>query len=238
MEIWAHRGASGLAPENTMAAFVKAYELGADGIELDIHRTADGVLVVMHDEQVSRTTTGRGYLHSGTYAWVQSLDAGVRYHPSFAGERVPSLVDVLTFIKSTRMKLNVEIKNNQIEYPGIERDLVNLLQEHGMIERTIVSSFNHACLHRVKLANRSVATAVLCTEFRPVHPGYAKQIGAAGLHPNIKSVNPALIQGAKAQQIAVRPYTVDNVQVIRSLNAWGADGVITNRPDLARTAIS
>lgn len=238
MEIWAHRGASALAPENTMAAFVKAYELGADGIELDIHRTADGVLVVMHDEQVSRTTTGRGYLHSGTYAWVQSLDAGVRFHPSFAGERVPTLDAVLSFVQSTRMKLNVEIKNNQIEYPGIEQDLVTLLQNHSMIKRTVISSFNHESLRRVKMVDRSVTTAVLCTEFRPVHPSYVKAVGALGLHPHVKSVSPAMIQAAKAQRIAVRPYTVDDVQVIRSLQAWGVDGVITNRPDLAKRATS
>jgi len=237
MEIWAHRGASGLAPENTMAAFVKAYELGADGIELDIHKTRDGVLVVMHDENVARTTTGRGYLHSATFAWVQTLDAGTSFHPSFAGEKVPDLEEVLVYIRSTGMRLNVEIKNNQIHYANIEQDLLALLAKHDVLEQTVISSFNHDSLRVVRSLDSTVQTAVLCTEFHPVSVAYTQQLGATAIHLSYKSVNPAFVQEAKRSHIAVRPYTVDDEQIMRAFMHFGVDGIITNRPDVAKRVV-
>lgn len=237
MEIWAHRGASAIAPENTMAAFVKAYEQGADGIELDIHRTTDGVLIVMHDEHVARTTTGRGYLHSAHSSWVKTLDAGVRFHPQFAGEKVPTLEEVLAFLRSTTLKLNVEMKNQQIHYSRMEEDLLTLLKNYGMLERTVISSFNHDSLRKLKLLDAQASTAVLCTEFRPAPLPYALQMGASAIHPSYKSVNPDFLREARRAKLAIRPYTVDDELILRTLNHWGADGVITNRPDLARRVI-
>ena len=237
MKVWAHRGASMVAPENTMAAFAKAHELGADAIELDVHRTADGVPVVIHDETVARTTNGRGYIHSGSFAWVRSLDAGSRFHPNFRGEQIPSLEEVLAFVRSTSMSLNVEIKNNQVLYSGIETEVVQLLDQYKMIDRTVLSSFNHDSVKKVRALREDLSVAFLCTEFQPVNALYAKQFGVQALHPSIRVLNPNYMREALHLNIAIRPYTVDDEQTMRILQSWGVDAVITNDVALGRQTV-
>lgn len=220
-----------------MAAFVKAYEMGADGIELDIHKTQDGVLIVMHDENVARTTMGRGYIHSAPYSWIRTLDAGSRFHRRFAGEKVPSLDEVFSFIKSTRMRINVEMKNQQIHYPRLEEDLLTLIAHHGLEERVVISSFNHDSIRRVRTLDAGIDTALLCTDFRPVDALYAQQFRASAIHPSYKSVSPDYVSDATRRGIQMRPYTVDEDHVMRALHAWGVTGLITNRPDIARSVV-
>jgi glycerophosphoryl diester phosphodiesterase len=155
-----HRGALDCAPENTMASFREALAQGADLIELDVQMSADGQLVVIHDQTLERTTNGRGLVADTTLAEIQALDAGSWFSPEFAGERVPELSEVLAWIKG-KAGLAIEIKNGPIFYEGIEQKIVGALKRYDMIEHTIVISFDHPCLYRIKKLCPELNTGIL-----------------------------------------------------------------------------
>ena len=136
---FAHRGASGHAPANTMAAFLLAAEMGADGIELDVHLSADVELVVIHDHAVDSTTDGQGPVSALSLAELQQLDAGSWFAPRFAGERIPTLRQVLEAV-GQRLLINVEIKVAPGHHPPtLEREVVRLIEEGGMVDRVLIS---------------------------------------------------------------------------------------------------
>ena len=159
--IIAHRGASSRAPENTMASFRKAVELGADAIELDVHRSKDGYLMVCHDERVDRTSNGKGYIKDFTLRELKSLDAGRWIGEEFKGERMPLLEEVLELVLKNNILLNIELKNGPIFYEGIERDVINLVKNYGLVDETIISSFNHYSLLQVKGIEPRIKTGIL-----------------------------------------------------------------------------
>ncbi len=238
MQIWAHRGASAVAPENTMAAFEAALHMGADAIELDVHRSADGVLVVIHDETVSRTTQGRGSVETAPFAWLQTLDAGYKFGRQYLGQKIPKLAEVLEFIKGTNLLVNIELKTNKVPYPGIEEQVVKLVEDLQLQDRIVFSSFNYRSLEHVQSLNKGLSTAMLCSEFRPVVPQEVKRFGATAVHPAVSLISPQYMQQALQLGVAVRPYTVDDPAVIRRIQAAGVDAVITNHPGVAKNALS
>ncbi|WP_375221992.1 glycerophosphodiester phosphodiesterase, partial [Symbiobacterium thermophilum] len=148
-QVIGHRGAAGTHPENTMVSFRRAFELGVDGIEFDVHRTADGHLVVIHDPAVDRTTDGSGLVMAMTLEQIRALDAGSWKDPRFAGERVPTLQEL---VRATPpgVRLYLELKAGSVHYPGIEQELVDLLKAEGVLDRTQVSSFDHRALVKLK----------------------------------------------------------------------------------------
>lgn len=119
----AHRGLSGLYPENTMIAFRKAIEADCDGIEMDVHLTRDGVPVVIHDEEVDRTTNGSGYVKDFTYEQLCNLDAGIKFSDEFKGEKIPTLKEFFDFMKDNDKLINIELKNSIIHYEGLEKGI-------------------------------------------------------------------------------------------------------------------
>ena len=137
----AHRGASAVAPPNTLAAFSKAAELGADGIEFDVHLSADGVPVVIHDFTVDATTDGHGRVAGLTVAQLKQLDAGSAFDPAFAGERIPTLEEVLRFVGGALL-LNVELKSTDLRDTGLEQAGIAQVEQHGLSHRVLRSSFN------------------------------------------------------------------------------------------------
>ena len=145
----AHRGASSAAPPNTLAAFEKAVELGADGIEFDVHLSADGVPVVIHDFTVDGTTDGSGRVAEMTLAQLEQLDAGSSFDPAFAGERIPTLVQVLETC-GNRLLLNIELKDLSLRDSGLERAVIAQVEQRGLGNRVILSSFNPFSLRRAK----------------------------------------------------------------------------------------
>ena len=149
MIVMAHRGFSSKAPENTMAAFTLALDAGAEGIELDVHLTKDGEVVVIHDHTLARTTNGTGLVADLTLAELQELDAGLWFSPEFKGERLPSLREVLELLKEHNVLLNVETKA-ALGYEQLNEKLASLLDEYAMWEKTIISSFNHFDLVHIK----------------------------------------------------------------------------------------
>ena len=231
--IIAHRGASKLAPENTMPAFRKALELGADGIELDVHMSSDGFLVVTHDEMLDRTSNGKGLVRDRTLAELRSLDFGSWFSEDFRGERIPMLEDVLALLSGWDGLLNIEIKNGPVFYPGIERAVADAVKKHKRTNRTIISSFNHYSLVEIRKYEPEIKTAPLYMAgiYRPWE--YARSLGAAAIHPLFYNIVPEVMKGCKENNIRVHPFTVDQPEQIKQVAAAGADGIITNVPDIA-----
>ncbi|MDQ7826832.1 MAG: glycerophosphodiester phosphodiesterase family protein [Candidatus Eremiobacteraeota bacterium] len=154
-----HRGASSLAPENTMASFRKAQTLGAEMIELDVHRTKDGALIIMHDDTVDRTTDGQGAVKDLTLREIKALDAGSWFSPDFKGEGVPTFDEVLQWARG-KVKIDIEIKNS-MQYPGIEKEIISLLKARGMEKNVIITSFDPQCIKNVKKEDSTIKTGVL-----------------------------------------------------------------------------
>lgn len=231
--IIAHRGASKLAPENTIAAFRKALELGAGGIELDVHLSRDGHIVVIHDELVNRTSNGKGLVKDKTLDELRELDFGSWFSPAFKNERIPELEDVLKLIDGWDGILNIELKNGPVFYPGIEQAVLDMLVKYDMIPRTIISSFNHYSLVEMRRLNSEIRTAPLYAAglFEPWN--YAKKMGAYAIHPLFYNIVPQIMDGCRLNGIKVHPYTVDDPEYIRAMVAAGVEGIITNVPDIA-----
>lgn len=225
-----HRGAAGTHPENTLASFWQAAALGADGIEFDVQRTRDGQLVVLHDPTLDRTTNLSGFVRDLTLAEVRQADAGSWKGPQFAGERVPTLRELLRAVPS-HLLLFLELKAGSLHYPGIEAELLRLLQEEGALGRTQVSSFDHQALYRLHQAAPDLPLGMLyaCNLMDPV--GLARQVGAAALHPAFQWITPDLVAWAHAAGLQVHAWTVNQPDFIRQMKACGVDGIISDFPE-------
>jgi len=234
-EIYAHRGASGYAPENTLEAFALAAEMHADGVELDVHICRSGELVVTHDETVDRCSEGSGRVGDMTLSALKALHFN-RTFPAFEDARIPTLEEVFQLLRPTGLKINIELKNSVAAYPGLEEKTLEAAGKHGMLDRILFSSFNHYSLLRVKQLAPDMPCGLLY-EATMVKPwAYAVALGMDALHPAFSEV---LLPGghcaaAHRAGIRVNTWTVNREEDIRSVLREGADGVITNYPDRAR----
>ncbi|QXE00342.1 glycerophosphodiester phosphodiesterase [Terribacillus sp. DMT04] len=232
-KIFAHRGASNYAPENTMAAFQMAERMQADGIETDVQLTKDQVPVLIHDESINRTTNKRGLVRNFTYEQLQQVDAGSWFHRDYAGEKIISLDYFLSWIKQTSLLLNVELKTNKFPYPGIEEIVIQRLQEHQMTDRTTISSFNPDSIRRTAALCSAIDTGFL-TSKRPKHLfSLMEEIGAKALHPKFRLLNKKLLDECQQRNIPIRVYTVNQpVYILKALEA-ACDTIISDVPDRA-----
>jgi glycerophosphoryl diester phosphodiesterase len=230
----AHRGASAAAPPNTLAAFEKAIDLGADGIEFDVHLSADGVPVVIHDATVDATTDGSGQVAEMTLAQLKQLDAGSRFAPAFAGERIPTLEEVLETMGS-RLLLNVELKSTSLWDSGLERAIVAQVKRHGLDERVLFSSFNPFSLWRIKRSAPHIPIGLLYVPSLPL-PLYQVLLAALvpheACHPEHATVDARYVAWARRRGYRVNVWTVDEPDEMRRLIGLGVDGIITNVPDV------
>jgi glycerophosphoryl diester phosphodiesterase len=238
MKIIAHRGFSSRAPENTMAAFLAAIEFGVDGLELDVHRSKDGKLVVCHDEKVDRTTNGKGNIADLTWDELQRFDAGSWFSPQFTGEKIPDLDSVLQEVKRAGILINIEIKSDIFAYPGLEAQVVQSVQKFDLVDQCIISSFNHYTLVRISEVLPELMTAILYVEHLYKPWDYVQPIKAKALHPNYRSVTPEAVACAKQKGIIINPWTVNDWDSIRQMFACGVNAVITNYPDRAREVLT
>lgn len=226
----------GYAPENTFASFELALELGADAIELDVHLSRDGEVVVLHDERLERTTNGRGLLGEQTLAELRQLEAGSWFEPRFGGQRIPILDEVLEWA-GERAVLAIEIKNGPIFYEGIEAKIVELLQRRAMRERAVVISFDHQALRRVQELDPGVPTGALYFG-RPVdQPALAWSSGARLLAPHHSFVQPEYVKAAHAAGLRVMAWATSDPTELRRLIDAGVDAVATNHPDVMRQVL-
>lgn len=226
--ITGHRGAAGLAPENTMASVSAALDQGVRTIEVDIHRSQDDVLVVIHDLRVSRTTNGFGAVQDLTWDDLSQLDAGSHFSPEFAGEGIPRLEDVLERIKSEEAILYLEVKSPH-RYPGIEEQILDTLQQHHMTEQVVVLSFDHDWLARFHALAPDIPVSSL-----GVWVGSPPLSGAesmVGVQWRSVVLDPTLIWRMHRQGIKVSVWTVNRRWQMRLLAWLGVDNITTNRPD-------
>jgi glycerophosphoryl diester phosphodiesterase len=226
----------GYAPENTFASFEKAVELGVDAIELDVHLTADGELVVIHDHELHRTTDGQGIVGEMRLAELAAVDAGVSFGPEHAGQRIPTLSEVLAWAKG-RCVLDVEIKGGPWPYPGIEERVVELIRRYDMTNQTIVISFNHPTVARVKALAPELATGTLWN-CRPIDPvAVAQEAGANAILPMWPFCDADTVERAHAAGLSVHPWATSEPAVVERLIGLGVDSICSNHPDVVVGAL-
>jgi glycerophosphoryl diester phosphodiesterase len=223
----AHRGASLDAPENTLAAFRRALEAGVPAVECDVQRTRDGRLVVIHDQRVDRTTDGRGAVEAFTFGELRCLDAGAWFGPVFAGERVPSLDEVLDLV-ANRALLFLEIKHGPVFYDGIEAQIAGALRRRGMEAATLVMSFDHPAVRTMRATAPDVATAIIYRGRLADAAAAARAAGADALCPEWRLVTPEVVAHAHAAGLGVFPWTIDDEESMHRCLAAGVDGVTSN----------
>lgn len=228
--LFAHRGISSQAPENTMAAFRLAVKAGCAGIETDVHLTADGRLALIHDENTRRTTGTGGKVAEKTLAELKELDAGSWYDHAFTEERIPELKELLELVMPTGMWLNLELKNSYVRYPGLEQAVLAELGRHGMLGRVIFSSFNHASMALVKQMEPRAETALLYDAVLHRTVAYALGCGAGGIHPMRSNVDAAVVEECHRAGLKVRPWTVNNPAEAQRLALLGVDALISDCP--------
>ncbi len=234
--IVAHRGASGEAPENTFAAFQRAIEQGADAIECDVHLSADGVPVVLHDHALDRTTDLRGLVRERTWEELSRADAGSWFGVPFRGERIPRLDDLLAWCRG-RIPLSIELKNGPIFYPGLERLIVDRVRESEMLDQVSVISFDHPALLRLRALERRLATGALYAARLVDGPGIARATGVQALLPHVAFVDRAMVEEAHRAGIAVSVWTVNQSDDVSLALSAGVDAVATDFPARTRRLI-
>ena len=197
--VFGHRGARAYAPQNTIPAFELAVEQGAQGIELDVHRSRDGHLVIMHNFDVDETTDGRGRITEKTLAEIKTLDAGVKFAPEFAGTPMPTLDEVFEAV-GKRLFINVEIKSMSADTDGVEQSVAECIRRHAMETRVIISSFNPLALSRFRAALPDVPIGFLYAKESPaVVFDMIKTIPHEADHPHFSLIDAALMAEAQAQ---------------------------------------
>ncbi len=232
--IYAHRGASGLYPENTMAAFRAALRQGADGIELDVQLTRDEQVVVLHDHTLERTTNGTGFVQNRTYAELCRLEAGNGLHPRFRHARIPLLRDVLAFVRPTRLHVLVELKNFLVPQPHLEEKVLALIDGFGLMNRVVISSFNFNSLLLVKKLEPHVTTALLYVGHLERPWEVARQFRADQLHVPKEEITPSLVEEAHRCGYPVFAWTINGRRTMLRMAQMGVDALITNYPGRAR----
>lgn len=228
--IIAHRGASKFAPENTMAAFEHAYEIGADSIETDVHLTKDLIPVLIHDERLNRTTNGNGYIKDFTYEQLSKLDAGSWFAPQFAGERIITLDTFLQWAKDKPLQLNIELKNNKIDYPDLEKIVYERLQYFELLDQTVLSTFNSKSVKRMNCFGDTVEVALITSKKDAQLVEKACAFGVDAVHVHYRLLNRAFIETCRAKNIKVRVYTINRASQMLRCFKYNCDGVITDMP--------
>ncbi|MGF9964383.1 glycerophosphodiester phosphodiesterase [Bacillus rhizoplanae] len=232
MKIYAHRGVASLYPENTMVAFEEAVRMGYDGIELDVQLTKDNVPVVIHDETLERTTNGTGWVKDYTYEELCTFHAAYKYEKELGHCPIPTLEEVCQLIQGKSIMLNIELKNEIIIYPQLEEKVYDVIRSFHMQDQVVVSSFNHESLKYFRSIAKDIETAVL-TE-KPIENviEYIKGLGASGYHPDFSILTKELVTELKANDIAIRPYTVNDPKVAQQLHDWGVSAIVTDYPQI------
>ena len=236
MLIIAHRGASAYAPENTGPAFLRAIALQADGVELDVHLSADGEIVVNHNFTLDENSNGSGFIYEHTLDQLKALDFGSWKGPDFGGARLLTLEEALILVRGMRV-INIEIKAGEKPYNGLPQKVCEVVERMGLAEKVIVSSFNHQVAMEAKRCLPAVKAGLLYD--KPItHPSqYAAKLGADAIHPHSRLLNRRQVQECLDRGLQVNVWTVDNPARARTLQSWGCTAVITNQPDVIRDAL-
>src|ERR1700735_1059910 len=233
--IIAHRGASGHAPENTMAAFERAVQLGAGFIETDLHLTRDARFVAIHDATLERTTNGRGSVRDFTLAELRRLDAGKWFDRDYMGQRIPTLEEILEFARKNDVIFYLEVKYDAAW--GMHHSLMAELQKAENAARTIVISFDQTTLAALRRVDPAIMMGFLAEEPGTDYVKDALELGARQLCPHASLVNQELVERAHGADLQVATWTVDGDEEMRKVIAPGGRGIMTNFPDRLRALL-
>ena len=231
--VWAHRGASGYLPENTMEAYERAIELGADGIELDVHLSKDGQIVVIHDEKLGRVSDGKGWVKDLTLEELRKFNYN-KTHKELAFAHIPTLREVYDFMKPTGKTINVELKTGIVFYPGLEDMVVALTKEMGMEDQVLYSSFNHYSCLRLHELNPEAYVGFLYSDGMLDAVDYAAKHGANALHPSLNNIQyPGYLEQAAAAGIDINPWPINQTDWMEMCCKAHVNAMITDYPDRA-----
>jgi glycerophosphoryl diester phosphodiesterase len=229
--VWAHRGASGYAPENTLVSFQKAIDQGADGIELDVHLSKDGELVVIHDEWLDRTSDGTGWVKDHTLEELRRYNYNKGF-PEVENADIPTLREVYELMRPTGLTIDVELKTGIVFYPGIEEKVIALTAEMGLEDRVLYSSFNHYTCVKLHECRPEAYVGFLYMDGPIDVAPYAAKHGADALHPALYNLQyPNYMADAAANHLDVNPWTVNEAEHITLCCQMGVNAIITNYPD-------
>lgn len=235
--VWAHRGASAYAPQNTLAAFALARDMGADGIELDVHLTRDGEVIVCHDNEVDGVSDGKGLLKDMTLAEIKKLNFAYRadstgFTDKYGFVTAPTLDEVYDLLAPTGMTVNVEIKTQDEELLRLSAEIA---REHKMTEKVWYSSFYHDTLTRIRKYEPDALTAPLCGPIFGEPWDYVPSLEAQAMHPyhGIITERPEIVEEFHKRSLRLHPWTVDDKELMRTLVTLGVDALITDVPDVA-----
>jgi glycerophosphoryl diester phosphodiesterase len=238
--IFAHRGSSAYAPENTLAAFKLAIDQHADGIELDVKLSADGQVIVMHDDSVDRTTSGTGRVKSLSLLELKKLDAGSKFSPLFKSEKIPTLAEVFETV-GRKIFINVELTNYSSPIDDLPDKVASLVMKYSLETTVLLSSFNMIGLIRARNLLPKIPIGLL------TFPGYAAitlhsrlvRFGPLlALHPAQSDVTPNLIQTAHQAKCRIHVFTVNQTDVMQQLFTAGVDGIFTDDPLLVQKILA
>jgi len=239
-----HRGAAGLMPENTLVSFRKGLECGADIIELDVHLSSDGELVVMHDPKVERTTDGSGELGTKTFAEIRKLNAAAKFtKAAVEPQQVPTLQEALDVLKPSGCEIHIEIKlrSDGTRYAGIEKKVLDLVRGNDLLEKAVITSFDQPTLKELKVLEPKVRTLI------SVNKSYFQAAGMRGPESIADELSklgleyvaidqgwllPAYVKALHAKGLRVGVWTVDDEGTIRRFISMDVDFITSNRPDL------
>lgn len=232
-KIFAHRGASQLAPENTMPAFELAYQLKADAIETDVQLTKDRIPVLFHDIRLNRTTNQKGYIKDFTYEQLTKLDAGSWFSKKYIGTSIVSLEDFLKWVEDKPLMINLELKNHKIAYKHLEEIVLEMIEYFQMEERIILSSFNPASVQRLAKMTH-IQTAFLTSKRRTDLVEYAQSLGATALHIHYRLLRRNIVEQSRNGNMPLRIYTVNKRRQLLRCFHKKCDGIITDVPHKAK----
>jgi glycerophosphoryl diester phosphodiesterase len=238
-KIIAHRGASSVAPENTMAAFIKAGELGACGVELDAYVLPDKTVVVHHDKTMGRCEDARGSIYNFNFETIKSFSVGEKFSPDFKNETIPYFEEVLMCLKEKNLLLNCEIKSCTGFCFTDTEEVVRLINKYDMAENSIISSFDHRYLCSIKKNHPKLKVGMLYGETHGIDIiEYCLKHSLDAVHPPFKMVDHDFVKKAHQNGIEVNVWTVDNIEDIRRMKDYGVDSVITNDVETALRGLS
>lgn len=229
----AHRGARNVAPENTLPAVIRAMEIGADGVEIDVQRTRDGELVVIHDETLETTTNGTGVVREHTLDELKRLDAGAWFGAEWAGTRLPTLDEIFDTLPDSAV-VNIELKRTSWRSDGLERAALDFIRRRDVWKRVIVSSFNPLILWRLRPAALRLRLGLL---YQPDMPWLLNRawprwfLPLAALHPFHIQVTPMFVERAHDAGLQVNTWTVNEPARMQELIEIDVDNIITDAPD-------
>ncbi|MDP9833747.1 glycerophosphoryl diester phosphodiesterase [Gleimia europaea] len=230
--IFAHRGASAIAPENTMAAFKKAVEAGATWIETDVDVLKDGTPILIHDSSLDRTTNRSGSYYDLTVSDLDDIDAGSWFSPEFAGERIPTLAQLVAFMNETGLNANIEIKSNEAGAQMSLQLVDAILKELETLDgpQVIISSFNHVLLKifKDKAPQYSVGALFVAENLWDDWKSILELVGADYIHPDDSTLTRAQVQAFREAGYGVNVWTVNSPARANELFNWGVTGIFTD----------